>query len=94
MSRLWCGHPVNLRPMVAGRQGCNWAVAPMLGAGATSWGLQMVAGADLEIGEDRAALVNRRSRRVRSRLADTHYVMEAYHQERGHLHMDPESPPW
>ncbi len=70
--RLLGGHPVNLRPMVAGRQGRNWAVAPMLGAGATSWGLQMVAGADLGSADRRA--VNPASKGA-IRLADTHYVM-------------------
>ncbi|MBR8654986.1 filamentous hemagglutinin family protein [Achromobacter sp. Marseille-Q0513] len=39
--------PVALRPESGGSQGRNWAVAPMLPAGTTSWSLQMTAGADL-----------------------------------------------
>ncbi|QFZ84924.1 filamentous hemagglutinin N-terminal domain-containing protein [Variovorax paradoxus] len=45
---------VNLRPEVDGVQGRNWAVAPMLGQGATSWSLQLTAGADLESADRRA----------------------------------------
>ncbi|RQO62969.1 hypothetical protein DBV14_03025 [Variovorax sp. KBW07] len=46
--------PVNLRPMVNGVQGRNWAVAPMLGQGASSWSLQLTAGADLDSADRRA----------------------------------------
>jgi filamentous hemagglutinin family protein len=70
--RLAGAQPVNLRPVVIGRQGRNWAVAPMLGAGATSWGLQIVAGADLDSANRRA--LNPASTGA-VRLADTHYVM-------------------
>jgi filamentous hemagglutinin family protein len=45
---------VNLRPVVDGVQGRNWAVAPMLGQGASSWSLQLTAGADLESADRRA----------------------------------------
>ncbi|RIX81993.1 filamentous haemagglutinin family protein [Acidovorax cavernicola] len=45
---------VNLRPEVDGVQGRNWAVAPMLGQGATSWSLQLTAGADLDSADRRA----------------------------------------
>ncbi|WZB63371.1 hypothetical protein WJ970_10880 [Achromobacter xylosoxidans] len=42
------GKPVDLRPKGPdGRQGRNWALAPMLGAGASAWTLTAVAGADL-----------------------------------------------
>ncbi|MDF3833299.1 filamentous hemagglutinin family protein [Cupriavidus basilensis] len=65
---------VDLRPAVDDRQGRNWAVAPMLGAGATSWDLQMVAGADLG-SADRRALNPASNGAIR--LGDTHYVMGA-----------------
>ena len=40
--------PINLRPVGAdGTQGRNWALAPMLGEGSTSWDLTLVAGADM-----------------------------------------------
>ena len=40
--------PVSLRPTGPdGRQGRNWALAPMLGEGASSWSMMLVAGADL-----------------------------------------------
>ncbi|NLS28480.1 hypothetical protein S2M10_34900 [Sphingomonas sp. S2M10] len=46
---------VQLRPADAnGVQGRNWAVAPMLGEGATSWDMQLVAGADLASADTRA----------------------------------------
>ncbi|KZD23957.1 filamentous haemagglutinin family protein, partial [Tardiphaga robiniae] len=61
--------PVNLRPVVDGVQGRNWAVAPMLGAGAKSWDLQLVAGADLGSG-DRRALNPASTGAIK--LADTH----------------------
>ncbi|MFH0129863.1 filamentous hemagglutinin family protein [Variovorax sp. VaC1] len=65
--------PVNLRPVVGGAQGRNWAVAPMLGEGATSWGMQMVAGSDLG-SADRRALNPASSAAVR--MGDTHSVMD------------------
>lgn len=64
--------PVDLRSTVNGRQGANWAVAPMLGEGATSWDLQLVAGADLSSADIHA--LNPASTGM-IRLADTHYVM-------------------
>ncbi|MDI4232849.1 hypothetical protein OZ411_08495 [Bradyrhizobium sp. Arg237L] len=63
--------PVNLRPVVNGVQGRNWAVAPMLGAGALSWGLHLVAGADLG-SADRRALNPASAGAIK--LADTHAV--------------------
>ncbi|WP_307506525.1 filamentous hemagglutinin family protein [Variovorax sp. W1I1] len=64
--------PVNLRPTANGAQGRNWAVAPMLGEGATSWDFQLVAGADLG-SADRRAL--NPSSKASIKLGDTHYVM-------------------
>lgn len=62
--------PVNLRPADAGgNQGRNWALAPMLAEGTTSWDLTVVAGAD-------TGAADPRSRRWGSEgsvvLADTH----------------------
>ncbi len=67
------GQPVNLRPVVNGVQGRNWAVAPMLGAGATSWSMSFVAGADLN-SADRRALNPASAGTIR--LADTHAVRD------------------
>jgi filamentous hemagglutinin family protein len=64
--------PINLRPSVNGAQGRNWAVAPMLGEGASSWDLQLVAGADLGSADRRA--LNPASKGA-IKLGDTHYVM-------------------
>ena len=59
--------PVNLRPGGTGR---NWAAAPMLGEGSTSWDLTLTAGADL-------GSVDARARNVKGKgdvvLADTHH---------------------
>ncbi|MBR1221659.1 filamentous hemagglutinin family protein [Bradyrhizobium sp. U87765 SZCCT0131] len=63
--------PVNLRPVGPdGRQGRNWALAPMLGEGATSWDLTAVAGADLGSSDKRARNALGTGDIV---LADTHY---------------------
>ncbi|WP_185546103.1 filamentous hemagglutinin family protein [Variovorax sp. KBW07] len=64
--------PINLRPVVNGVQGRNWAVAPMLGEGATSWSMQLVAGADLASADRRATDP---ASKGAIRLADTHYTM-------------------
>ncbi|MNR78006.1 Heme/hemopexin-binding protein precursor [compost metagenome] len=45
---------INLRPEVNGVQGRNWALAPMLGEGASSWSMQLTAGADLASADRRA----------------------------------------
>ncbi|MGL3823098.1 filamentous haemagglutinin family protein [Sphingopyxis sp. R3-92] len=45
---------INLRPADQGFTNRNWAVAPMLGEGTTSWNLQLVAGADLASADRRA----------------------------------------
>ncbi|WP_197488242.1 filamentous hemagglutinin family protein [Bordetella ansorpii] len=63
--------PVNLRPVDSdGTQGRNWAVAPMLPAGATSWDLTLVAGSDLESADVRSRNALGTGDIV---LADTHY---------------------
>jgi filamentous hemagglutinin family protein len=58
--------PVNLRPNGSGR---NWALAPMLGEGSTSWDLTLTAGADLGSADVRARNVKGKGDVV---LADTH----------------------
>lgn len=65
--------PIELRPASDGFQGRNWAVAPMLGEGATSWDLQLVAGADLA-SSDRMALDVASDGQIR--LADSHSVVK------------------
>jgi filamentous hemagglutinin family protein len=67
------GLPVNLRPVVDGAQGRNWAVAPMLGEGTASWDLKLVAGADRG-SADRRALNPASSGTIR--LADSHYLVD------------------
>ncbi|WP_432730012.1 filamentous haemagglutinin family protein [Variovorax sp. W6] len=65
--------PIDLRPSANGAQGRNWAVAPMLGEGATSWDVQLVAGADLG-SADRRALNPASTAAIR--LADTHAIRD------------------
>ncbi|WP_454902788.1 filamentous haemagglutinin family protein [Variovorax gossypii] len=67
------GLPVNLRPVVDGAQGRNWAVAPMLGEGTASWDLKLVAGADRG-SADRRALNPASNGAIR--LADSHYLVD------------------
>ena len=63
--------PVNLRPVDGdGRQGRNWAMAPMLPEGTTSWDLTLVAGSDLGSSDMRARNALSTGDIV---LADTHY---------------------
>ncbi|VFR25120.1 Filamentous haemagglutinin family outer membrane protein associated with VreARI signalling system [plant metagenome] len=63
--------PVNLRPVgPGGKQGRNWALAPMLESGATSWDITLVAGADLGSADVRARNTLGTGDIV---LADTHY---------------------
>ncbi|VFR32203.1 Filamentous haemagglutinin family outer membrane protein associated with VreARI signalling system [plant metagenome] len=67
--------PVSLRPAGPdGRQGRNWALAPMLEAGASSWSLTAVAGADLASADVRARNVDGLGDIV---LADTHHGMQS-----------------
>ncbi|MGO4686296.1 beta strand repeat-containing protein, partial [Hyphomicrobium sp. 2TAF46] len=65
------GQSINLRSPTNGKQGQNWAVAPMLGTGATSWSMRLVAGADLG-SADRRALNPASTGAIR--LGDTHTV--------------------
>ncbi|UIN21430.1 filamentous haemagglutinin family protein [Herbaspirillum frisingense] len=62
-------NPVNLRPDATGAQGANWAVAPMLPRGTTSWSMQLTAGADLGSADRRATTPGASGSIV---LADTH----------------------
>ncbi|MNJ94560.1 Heme/hemopexin-binding protein precursor [compost metagenome] len=60
---------INLRPEVNGVQGANWALAPMLGKGASSWSLQLTAGADMASADRRAVDPAAKGSII---LADTH----------------------
>ncbi len=60
---------INLRPEIAGVQGRNWALAPMLGEGASSWSMQLTAGADIASADKRAVNPASRGSLI---LADTH----------------------
>jgi len=65
-------HSVALRPLHDGRMGRNWAIAAMLPEGSLSWGLRLVAGADLAAADPRLT----RPDAVGSlRLADAHYSL-------------------
>ena len=65
------GKPVDLRPKGPdGKQGRNWALAPMLGAGASAWTLTAVAGADLGSADVRTRNVLSKGDLV---MSDTHY---------------------
>ncbi len=70
--------PIDLRPASGDFQGANWAVAPMLGAGTTSWDLRLVAGADLSSADSRA--VNPASKGM-IRLADTHHAVKRVYEQ-------------
>ena len=71
------GHqPINLRPVGPdGRQGRNWALAPMLGEGASAWSLMAVAGADLTAADMAARRPDGQGDII---LADTHYGRLAF----------------
>ncbi len=70
--RLAGDQPVNLRPADAsGNQGRNWALAPMLPEGTTSWDLTAVAGADTGAADKRARHYGATGDLI---LADTHYA--------------------
>ncbi|MGJ7541338.1 filamentous haemagglutinin family protein [Variovorax sp. LT1R16] len=62
---------VQLRVEEAGRQGQNWAVAPMLADGAQSWSIRLVAGADTQAADSRQLQPHPVSGNLR--LADSHY---------------------
>ncbi len=68
--------PINLRPVGPdGRQGRNWALAPMLGEGASAWSLMAVAGADLTSADMAARKPDGQGDII---LADTHYGKLGY----------------
>ncbi|MEI2415526.1 filamentous hemagglutinin family protein [Orrella sp. JC864] len=62
---------VPLRPEIGGQQGKNWAVAAMLPSGSQSWGIELVAGADLAAADSRATLP--RGVTGNLMLSDAHY---------------------
>ncbi|MGK9418671.1 filamentous hemagglutinin family protein [Pseudomonas cedrina] len=64
---------VQLRVADAGRQGKNWAIAPMLEEGSQSWSIRLVAGADTEAADSR--LLQQHPVGGNLRLADSHYGM-------------------
>ncbi|TNC75152.1 filamentous hemagglutinin N-terminal domain-containing protein [Janthinobacterium lividum] len=64
---------IELRPEVAGSQGKLWAIAPMLAEGSQSWGMRLVAGADLDAADTRS--VQAHPSHGTLRLADSHYGM-------------------
>ena len=64
---------VQLRVADAGRQGKNWAIAPMLEEGSQSWSIRLVAGADTEAADSRLLQPHPVSGNLR--LADSHYGM-------------------
>ncbi|WP_130909277.1 filamentous hemagglutinin family protein [Pseudomonas mucidolens] len=66
---------IQLRPEESGRQGKQWAIAPMLAEGSQSWSLRLVAGADTEAADSR--LLQPHPRTGDLRLADSHYGMYA-----------------
>lgn len=63
---------VPLRPAGGGRMGRNWAIAQMLPEGSLSWGLRLVAGADIDAADSRMMRPQSEGRMV---LADTHYSL-------------------
>ena len=63
---------INLRPGVA--RSNNWAVAPMLPEGTTSWSIQLTAGADLAAADRRATSPSAHGSII---LADTHSNLTA-----------------
>ncbi|MCG2841224.1 filamentous hemagglutinin family protein [Sandaracinobacter sp. RS1-74] len=69
--QLGGNQPVNLRTASGGKQGLNWAVAEMLGEGATSWTMQQVSGADLSSAYAQALDP---ASKGSIGLADTHYI--------------------
>ncbi|MGY2378250.1 filamentous hemagglutinin family protein [Pseudomonas sp. SDO524_S393] len=64
---------VQLRVADAGRQGKNWAIAPMLEEGSQSWSIRLVAGADTDAADSRLLQPHPVSGNLR--LADSHYGM-------------------
>nr|WP_314535311.1 filamentous hemagglutinin family protein [uncultured Pseudomonas sp.] len=64
---------VQLRVADAGRQGKNWAIAPMLEEGSQAWSIRLVAGADTGAADSR--LLQPHPVTGNLRLADSHYGM-------------------
>lgn len=64
---------IDLRPTVDGVQGRNWALAPMLEKGATSWTMQLTAGGDLASSNRRAVVPGARGSII---LADGHAMVD------------------
>ncbi|NBF02221.1 filamentous hemagglutinin N-terminal domain-containing protein [Pseudomonas sp. Fl5BN2] len=64
---------VQLRAQESGRQGKNWALAPMLAEGSQSWSIRLVAGADTQAADSR--LLQPAPLSGHLRLADSHYGM-------------------
>ncbi|MBB1627367.1 hypothetical protein A9974_19225 [Achromobacter sp. UMC71] len=72
------GNTVDLRDLDAdGVQGRIWAVAPMLGAGASSWSLRLAGGADLDSADTRALRpASQLGDRGHVKLSDPHYLQD------------------
>lgn len=72
------GSTVELRDLNAdGVQGRIWAVAPMLGRGASSWSLRLAGGADLDSADTRALLpAFQLGDRGHVKLSDPHYLQD------------------
>lgn len=71
--RLPNGDPIGLRDSVDGSQGRNWAVAPMLGSGATAWNMNLVGGADMLSADNRQV---RRDGIGSVSLGDSHQIVD------------------
>ncbi|CAI1675762.1 filamentous haemagglutinin family protein [Serratia entomophila] len=69
---------VALRAPAAGRQGGNWALAPMLPEGSQSWSMRWVSGADTAAADTRATQPAADAGSLR--LADTHYSVRMANQ--------------
>ncbi|MDH7588965.1 filamentous haemagglutinin family protein [Serratia bockelmannii] len=63
---------VQLRTSAGERQGANWALAPMLAPGSSSWSLRLVGGADTAAADSRATRQSADGGSLR--LSDMHYT--------------------